>query len=154
MLTLVFPCTIKKSIPNLNEPVDRTALVKVFRENNNASRSNFFSDPLIKHLWTRVFIEENPEVLVRYLRRVRSQDNMGEAKYSRYIRDMKQLEEHLSCKLLPDIARDSANITAFTEREKCDDMLENAKNHDKPKDIFKIVRVKRNTDQMVTEDRD
>ena len=48
--------------------------------------------------------------------------------------------------MLPDIARDPANITTFTEEEKCDDKLANARNNvEKPKEIFKIVRVKNAT---------
>ena len=43
---------------------------------------------------------------------------MGEAKYRRYTRDMMQLEMEVNCKLLPDTARDPANIVAFSEKEK------------------------------------
>ena len=47
MLTLIFPCTIKKPLPNLTGVLDRVCFVKVFRENNNATRTKFFSDPLV-----------------------------------------------------------------------------------------------------------
>ena len=118
MLTLIFPCTTKYPLPNLREPVDRVLLAQVFRENNNSTRTQFFSDPLIKHLWSKIFVEKSPEILVAYLRRLRSQDNMGEAKFSRYTRDMMQLEMELNCALLPDIARNPANIATFSAKEK------------------------------------
>ena len=118
MLTLLFPCTTKHALPNLREPVDRVLLAQVFRENNNLTRTQFFSDPLIKHLWSKIFVGKNPEILITYLRRLRSHDTMGEAKYRRYTRDMMQLEMEVNCKLLPDTARDPANIVAFSEKEK------------------------------------
>ena len=51
MLTLLFPCSTRKPLPELSTIVDRVVFVEVFRENNTMQRSRFFSDPLIKHLW-------------------------------------------------------------------------------------------------------
>ena len=88
MLTLIFPCTPRRSLPNLTESVDRILFAQVFRENNNNVRTKFFSDPLIKHLWSQIFITTNPEITVAHLRRLRSQEKDGEAKYDRLMRDM------------------------------------------------------------------
>ena len=51
MLTLIFPCTTRRPLPNLTERVDRILFAQVFRENNNNVRTKFFSDSLIKYLW-------------------------------------------------------------------------------------------------------
>ena len=51
MLTLLFPCSTRKPLPELNTMVDRVVFVEVFRENNTLQRNRFFSDPLIKYLW-------------------------------------------------------------------------------------------------------
>ena len=118
VLTLVFPCSIRRSLPELIEPVDRVFLVEVFRDNNSAVRAKFFSDPLIKHLWSKNFINKNPEIVVGHLRRLRSHSVLGEAKYERLMKDMMHLELTLNFKLLPDMARSSENTMTFTTEEK------------------------------------
>ena len=122
MLTLIFPCTTRRPLPNLTERVDRILFAQVFRENNNNVRTKFFSDPLIKHLWSKIFIATNPEISVSHLRRLRSQEKDGEAKYDRLMRDMMQMEVHLHYKILPDEAKNSKNVGVFTEEEKLADL--------------------------------
>ena len=92
MLTLIFPCTTRRPLPNLTERVDRILFAQVFRENNNKVRTRFFSDLLIKYLWSKIFIITNPEIVVSHLRRLRSQESCGEAKYDRLVRDLMHLE--------------------------------------------------------------
>ena len=109
MLTLLFPCTVRRPIPNLETFVDRIILSSVFRENNHRMRLKFFSDPLVKYLWSNFFIRDSPEIIVAHLRRIRSQD-IGEAKQERILMDMKLLEIKLNFKTLPDNARDYKNL--------------------------------------------
>ena len=53
--------------------------------------------------------------MIAHLRRIRSQEKLGEAKYDRLVKDMVQLELELNAKLLPDIARDPTNTKVFSE---------------------------------------
>ena len=106
MLTLLFPCSVRHPIPNLMSKVDRVLFTSAFRENNNKMRYKFFSDPLIKHLWSKIFIKDNPEIIVAHLRRVRSQGdrNLGLARQERFLLDMGLLESELNFKTIPDAA--------------------------------------------------
>ena len=54
MVTLLFPCTIRKLFDIPLQQMDertRTFFVQVFKENSVAQRRKFFSDPLIQYLW-------------------------------------------------------------------------------------------------------
>ena len=75
MLTLLFPCSTRKPLPELNTMVDRVVFVEVFRENNTIQRNRFFSDPLIKHLWEEFFLPECADTCVAHLRRIRSKSD-------------------------------------------------------------------------------
>ena len=121
MLTLIFPCSTRKPLPAMTSNVDRTAFARVFRENNGSSRIKMFSDPLIANLWS-VFVEESPDIIVTHLRRIRSHEERGEVKFDRLMRDFMQLELTLNIRLLPDVARDSANTTVFSKEEKIADL--------------------------------
>ena len=55
LLTIIFPCTIKKVDPE-NRKEERAFFLKIFRENSAIMRSKFFSDPLVKYLWEQIFI--------------------------------------------------------------------------------------------------
>ena len=107
--------------------MDRVLFAQTFRENNSWVRFTFFSDPLIKHLWSKIFIEDNPEIVISHLRRLRSHENLGEAKQDRLVKDMLQLELELNFKILPDIAKNRKNLPAFSQKEKRDDIIANAK---------------------------
>ena len=80
MLTLLVPCTLNRTIPGLTQSVDRVFFTAVFRENNNEVRIKFFSEPLIKYLWSKIFIEDKPDIVVDHLRRLRGHKLIGEAK--------------------------------------------------------------------------
>ena len=62
-----------------------------------------------------------------HLRRLRSQEKDGEAKYDRLMRDMMQMEVHLQYKILPDEAKDSKKVAVFSAEEKIADLQENSK---------------------------
>ena len=77
MLTIIFPCTIKKVKPN-HFKSERNLLIQIFRENCNSKRSKFFMDPLIKFLWNNVFMVEASDIVHKHLRAIRSDPSYGE----------------------------------------------------------------------------
>ena len=79
--------------------------MNVFKENSIFLRNSFFSDTLVKYLWSQIFIVEAPETTIAHLRRIRSIEDHGEIKYERMFSDMLQLEVSCNCKILPDAAR-------------------------------------------------
>lgn len=90
MITILFPCSLRKEMPVDTEP--RGHLAQVFRENNQRLRQQFFGEPLVKHLWSNIFIEEGSEIIMDHMRRVRSSEEQGEEKYYKICRDMAGLE--------------------------------------------------------------
>ena len=117
MLTMLFPYTMRRPIPGLTHKVDRVLFAKTFRENNSWVRLSFFSDPLIKYLWSKIFIEDNPEIVISHLRRLKSADQIGdgEARQERLLKDMMQLELELNFKMLPDVAKNRKNLPPFSQ---------------------------------------
>ena len=57
MITLLFPCSNKKDF-KFDETEDRIIFLKAFKENSHGMRIRFFSNPLIKHMWGKIFITE------------------------------------------------------------------------------------------------
>ena len=51
---------------------------------------------------------------------MRSSSDQGEFKYFRLMQELYALEKALNIKMLPDMARDSKNLTKFTEKEQYD----------------------------------
>ena len=84
---------------------EREVFLKVFQENSVRIRNSFFSDTLVKHLWSQIFIVETPETTIANLRRIRSIEKHGEEKYKKILTDMLQLEINCNFKMLPDAAR-------------------------------------------------
>ena len=84
-------------------------------------------EPLVKHLWSKIFIEVCPEVSVLHLRRIRSHPENGEMKFHRFWIDIKKMEIKHDIKLLPEVSKNYENIKVFTEQEKQTDMFVNAK---------------------------
>ena len=117
MLTLIFPCSTRRSSPDLWNSVDQILFTQIFRDNNNTIRSNFFSDPLIKYLWTRIFIRKNPEICTGHLRQLRSQPKVGKARYDRLVKDLMEMELLLNIELLPDTARSEACMMMNSKQE-------------------------------------
>ena len=57
MITLLFPCSTKKDF-KFEETEDRIIFLKAFKENSHGMRIKFFSNPLMKHMWSKIFITE------------------------------------------------------------------------------------------------
>ena len=88
---------------------------KIFRENSAATRRSFFSHPLIKYIWSHVFITEPTNICLKYLRKVRSQPEHGKGKVDRLVKDMIENETAFNFKMVPDSVKDSDNIEAFSQ---------------------------------------
>ena len=84
LLAIIFPCSVKTIEPDLFQD-ERLKLVTIFRENSAKKRHNFFSDPLIKFLWTRVFIKANPLLIKTYLRKIKTDRNNGSTTIQNFI---------------------------------------------------------------------
>ena len=72
MLTILFPCTLKKVQPTAYAAERLVIARRVFKENSSKTREKFFADPLIKYLWVRIFVTNTPETFISYLRQVRT----------------------------------------------------------------------------------
>ena len=126
MLTILFSCTARRPFPELDQTVDRTLFSKVFRENNYMLRRSFFSDPLIKHMWSKIFIKESPEVCIAHLRRIRSKSGEeGELKFEKFREDLFLMEADFNFKMLPNIARNEINTQKFSQQEQLIDFEAN-----------------------------
>ena len=88
MLTILFPCSTRKTLGEEEYRDTRHFFAEVFRENNVAIRNKFYSDPLIKHLWQHIFLAECPDTCISHLRRIRSQEEQGEDKFKRFLTDV------------------------------------------------------------------
>ena len=130
MLTILFPQSVKKVLPGTHS-AERQFLVLIFRENNSSSRKRYFADPLIKYLWTHVFIKEAPDVCATYLRLVKSQPEHGTAKLDKFMRDLFGLETTCNFTILPDIARSIADIEVFSRQDECDYLVRNGMHNKK-----------------------
>ena len=127
ILTILFPCSIRKNFGSSNLLQTKQLFIKVFKENNVKIRNTFFSDPLVKYLWSKIFIVDSPDICISHLRRIRSHALHGEAKYDRLIKDMAQNENIYNFKLLPDEAREQKNNKIFSQHEEYADLLQNGK---------------------------
>ena len=127
MLTILFPCSTRKTLGEEEYRDTRHFFAEVFRENNVAIRNKFYSDPLIKHLWQHIFLVECPDTCISHLRRIRSQEEQGEDKFKRFLTDVGQIELALNFKMLPDDARKEENTKVFSKEEELADLMENGK---------------------------
>jgi len=88
MMLILFPKIAKKQRESkgfcgeleIYFPEIRICCYEIFKENNIKKRSSFFSNPLIKHLWS-IFITTKPRTCVTHLRRIRSYPYEGEARF-------------------------------------------------------------------------
>ena len=64
---------------------EKKLLSKVFLENNAALRQDLFKDPLIKHLWSKIFITEGHSIITDYIRFVRTKKSDGDIHADRII---------------------------------------------------------------------
>ena len=128
MVTILFPCTTKGILPDYCK-AKREQLVQTFRENSQKSRTFIFSEPLVKYLWSNVFIKNAPEIVVDHLRWIHSQPCHGAVKFDRVFKDMKQLEITCNFKMLPDSARSPDGTKVFSKKEQFEYLLENGKHN-------------------------
>ena len=84
MITFMFPCRARKLDPTTAKEA-RGLLVQVFHENNSKLRTQLFSDPLIKFLWSEIFVVRAPDTLVNYLRFVKSTKEHGDIQIDRFV---------------------------------------------------------------------
>ena len=124
MLIILFPCIIKRPA---YKNMKKSPMFLIFRENNYKLRSKFFSDPLIKFVWSNVFIKKHEDVLITHLRRIRSHPPNGETRYERFVKDV-TINEHINrvC-LLPEAVKDASKVSVFTEKEAFTDLVQNGK---------------------------
>ena len=87
LLTIVFPCTVKHVEPKLYR-AERLKLISIFRENCAKKRQEFFGEPLIQYLWTKVFMEANPDIVNVHLRRIKSERADGEVAVAKLIKSI------------------------------------------------------------------
>ena len=98
----------------------------VYRENNTAKRKAFFGEPMNQFLW-HVFKAEQSDMIINYLRRVRSHPLSGEFRYQMLVQDMLMLEQHASLRIIPERARQDDIITTLTAEELEADLRETGK---------------------------
>ena len=74
LLAIVFSCTCEKDLPGYNIKNERKAMMLTFRDNNSSTRMKLFEYALIRFLWEHCYIRECHEVIVNYIRFIKSQD--------------------------------------------------------------------------------
>ena len=77
---------------------------RIFRENSAAMRSQFFSHPLVRFLWT-IFSNESPSSLFEYMERLRNQQD-GEARLQTVFDEIKRIEDSQPFVILPEGVRE------------------------------------------------
>ena len=92
MLTIVFPCT-SKTIRVDDYKNDRAIMVAVFRENTSKKRRAFFSEPLVKYLWQKIFMPAHPNLVKNHLRRIKSEAADGNVAVARFLESVQKLEQ-------------------------------------------------------------
>ena len=87
MLFFILPCQSRK-IGGPEKEKDRVLYLRVFQENNAGLRQNLFQEPLIKHLWSKIYIVDNPRIVTDYVRFVRTYKADGDIHADRLIKDL------------------------------------------------------------------
>ena len=75
----------------------------------------FFSDPLVKYIWSNVFINKTSNICLGYLRKLRSQPDQGKEYVDKLVQDMIEIEITCDLKMLPDTAKYTDNIQVFSQ---------------------------------------
>ena len=125
MLTIIFPCTTKYVQPKSNFE-ERHQMITVFRENCRKSRKQFFSNPLVRYLWSEVFIKRNPEIIKVQLRRMRTDREKGEVAVRKFIDSMQEIQDTHKVVFLRQEDKLSS-IEALTAEEEYEYLLQNGK---------------------------
>ena len=87
MLFFILPCQSRR-IGGPEKEKDRVLYLRVFQENNAGLRQNLFQEPLIKHLWSKIYIVDNPRIVTDYVRFVRTYKADGDIHADRLIKDL------------------------------------------------------------------
>ena len=91
---------------------------KVFSRATEDLRVLFMKDDLMKHLWSRIFISESPQILIQRLRSIRGELSLGEAKFHRFYSDMECQQYNFGFQILPHEAKEREAIKPFTDYER------------------------------------
>ena len=127
MLTILFPQSKKRQIQQDDFVESKTLFESIFRDNNEPLRCKFFREPLIKHLWGKIFVTECEEIIKSYLRSIRGQAEEGEIKFMRLFKKMLQHEEQNNFQMLPLSARNPHNLKVFNKEEEAEYLAQNSK---------------------------
>ena len=150
LLTILFPCSIKKILPT--ECIEaRELLLSTFRENCAKKREDFFSDPLVKYLWNNIFIQEQPEIFQSHLRWILSDSKYGEIAIAKFVMCLRKLEACLA-KFTPDGSLVEINsIKKFEQAEMHDYLVKNGKFNKKNRTQIKnqIKNLKQNLEKTI-----
>ena len=87
MLFFILPCQSRRIGGPENE-LDKELFSRVFRENNASLRQNLFNESLIKYLWSKIYIVDNPSIVTDYIRFVRTYKDDGDIHADRLIEDL------------------------------------------------------------------
>ena len=90
MLTIIFPCTTKHVQPQSNSE-ERHKMITVFRENCSKTRRQFFNNPLVRYLWSEVFMRHNPEIIMVQLRRMKADREKGDIAVKKFVESMQEI---------------------------------------------------------------
>ena len=87
MLFFILPCQSRR-IGGPENKKDKELFSGVFKENNARLRQNLFKEPLIKYLWSKIYIVENHKIVTEYIRFVRTYKADGDIHADRLIEDL------------------------------------------------------------------
>lgn len=127
LLTIVFPCSVKTIEPNFCR-VERLKLVAVFRENCDKKRHDFFSEPIIQFLWTKVFMKNNPDLINIHLRRIKNDREDGSIAVDKFIKSIQKLEDEMKIKFFSSGSDlNSEELAVLSKEEEYKFLLQNGK---------------------------
>ena len=87
MLFLILPCQSRR-IGGSEYKKDKALLSRVFQENNAGLRQELFKESLIKYLWSKIYIVDNPSIVTDHIRFIRTYKADGDIHADRLIRDL------------------------------------------------------------------
>ena len=127
LLTIVFPCSVKTIEPSFYR-ADRLKLVAVFRENCDKKRHDFFSEPIIQFLWTKVFMRVNPNLINIHLRRIKNDRDDGNIAVDKFIKSIQKLEDEMKIKFFSGESDLNSNeLVMLTKEEEYKFLVQNGK---------------------------
>ena len=91
-------------------------MMLTFRDNNSSTRMRLFEYALIRFLWEHCYIRECHEVIVNYIRFIKSQDQ-GLKKCSRLMEEVAQIEGIHAFSMIPATAKTGSQVSELTPEE-------------------------------------